>query len=50
MEKVKRTKRILMLLCAAALLMVPVLPAMALTSADVVYYGTYPQSGTSADF
>ena len=30
--------------------MVPVLPAMALTSADVVYYGTYPQSGTSADF
>ena len=50
MEKVKRTKRILMLLCAAALLMVPVLPAMALTSADVVYYGSYPQSGTSADF
>ena len=46
----KRTKRILMLLCAAALLMVPVLPAMALTSADVVYYGSYPQSGTSADF
>ena len=24
--------------------------AAALTSADVVYYGTYPQSGTSADF
>ena len=25
-------------------------PAAALTSADVVYYGTYPQSGTSDDF
>ena len=38
------------ILCAAALMTELALPAEALTSNDVVYYGNYKQSGTSPDF
>ena len=38
------------ILCAAALMTELALPAEALTSSDVVYYGNYPQSGNPTGF
>ncbi|WP_302806356.1 Ig-like domain-containing protein [Cloacibacillus porcorum] len=58
MEKVRKAKKLVIclcvsalmtILCAAALMTELALPAEALTSNDVVYYGNYPQSGTTLD-
>ena len=41
---------LILLLLSLTLILNTARPAAALTSADVVYYGSYPQSGTSPDF
>ena len=41
---------LILLLLSLTLILNTARPAAALTSADVIYYGSYPQSGTSPDF